>query len=94
MVRARVRGHLEAIQRRLPDLLGGVEIQALPATDYAFRLFTAKETWTAVAAALVEEIAHDNFKSEVAREQGRAGAAYEAALHEVWEVIYGLQEGR
>ena len=93
MVRARLRSHLEAIQQRFPDLLGDAEIQAFPATDYAFRLFTPKATWTAVAAALAEEIAYDNFKAEVAREQGRAGAAYESALHEVWEVMYGLQEG-
>ena len=44
-----------------------------------------------MAAALAEEIAYDNFKAEVAREQGRAGADYEAALHEAWEVMYGLQ---
>jgi hypothetical protein len=45
-----------------------------------------------VLAGLAEEIDYDNFKSEVARHQGRAGAAYECSLHEVWSVMHGLQK--
>lgn len=41
---------------------------------------------------LNEEIDYDNFKSEVARHQGRAGAACEHSLHEVWSVMNKLQE--
>ena len=42
MVRARVRGHLEALKKRFPDLLGECEIQESAGTDYAFRLFVAE----------------------------------------------------
>ena len=49
MVRARVRGHLEAPKVRFADLLGGCEIQASGGTDYAYRLFLAKPAWTEVS---------------------------------------------
>ena len=91
MVRARVRGHLEALKKRFPDLLGECEIQESAGTDYAFRLFVPKPGWTQVLAGLAEETDYDNFKSEVARHQGRAGAAYEHSLHEVWSVMNKLQ---
>jgi hypothetical protein len=92
MVRARVRGHLEALQKRFLDLLGGCEIQISVGTDYAYRLFVQKSAWTQVLAALAEETDYDNFKPEVARHQGRAGAAYEHSLHEVWSVMNRLQK--
>ncbi len=43
-------------------------------------------------AGLAEETDYDNFKSEVARYQGRNGAAYEHSLHEVWSVMHRLQK--
>jgi len=46
MVRARVRGHLEALMKRFPDLLGESEIQEFVGTDYAFRVFVQKPTTT------------------------------------------------
>ena len=49
IVRARVRGHLEALQTRFPDLLGGCEIQDSGGTDYAYRLFVEKSAWTEVS---------------------------------------------
>ena len=45
-----------------------------------------------VVAELTEETDYDNFKSEVARHQGKAGAAYEHALHDVWSVMNRLQK--
>jgi hypothetical protein len=45
-----------------------------------------------VVAELAEETDYDNFKSEVARHQGKAGAAYEHALHDVWSVMNRLQK--
>ena len=38
------------------------------------------------------DIDYGNFKSEVARHQGSAGAAYEDTLHEVWDTMYRLQK--
>jgi len=91
MVRARVRGHLEALKQRFPDLLGDCEIQEFVGTDYAFRLFINKAVWIEVVAALAEEIDYDNFKSKAADHQGRTGSAYFHALHDVWAVMNGLQ---
>jgi hypothetical protein len=91
MVRARVRGHLESVKKRFPDLLGQCEIQESVGTDYAYRLFVEKSAWTRVLAGLAEETDYDNFKSQVARHQGPAGAAYEHSLHEVWSVMHRLQ---
>ena len=92
MVRARVRGHLEALKVRFPNHLGECEVQESPQTDYAYRLFVGKPAWARVLAGLAEETDYDNFKSEVAHHQGRAGAAYEHSLHEVWAVMHRLQK--
>jgi hypothetical protein len=92
MVRARVREHLEALKEQFPDLLSRCEIREFAGTDYAFRLFIDKPVWSQVLAGLADETDYDNFKSEVARHQGRAGAAYEHSLHEVWSVMNRLQK--
>jgi hypothetical protein len=91
MVRVRVRGHLEALKKRFPALLGQCDIQEFAGTDYALRIFVDKLVWSQVLAGLAEETDYDNFKSEVARHQGSAGAAYEHSLHEVWSVMNRLQ---
>jgi hypothetical protein len=92
MVRARIRGHLKALKNRFSDLLGQSEIQEFAGTDYAFRIFVDKPVWSQVLSGLAEETDYDNFKSAVARHQGRAGAAYEHSLHEVWSVMNKLQK--
>ena len=92
MVRARVRGHLEALKERFPDLLGQCEVQESAGTDYAYRYFVQKSSWMQVLAGLAEETDYDNFKSKVARHQGSAGAAYETSLHDVWSVMKRLQK--
>lgn len=81
MVRARVRGHLEALKARFADLLGTCDIHESATTDYAFRIVVDKLVWARV-------------KSEVARHQGRGGVDYEHSLHEVWSIMYGLQSHR
>ena len=48
MVRARLRGHLDALKKRFSDLLNGYEIQESAGTDYAYRLFREKSVWTQV----------------------------------------------
>jgi hypothetical protein len=92
MVRARIRGHLEALKKRFHDCLGDCEIQEFAGTDYAYRLFTRKSAWTQVLAGMAEETDYDNFKSAVASHQGQAGAAYQHSLHEVWPVMHKLQK--
>ena len=61
-------------------------------TNYDYRLFVPKSAWTQVLAGLAEETDYDNFKSDVAYQQGRAGAVYERSLHEVWSVMNRLQK--
>jgi hypothetical protein len=92
MVRARLRSHLEALTKRFGNLLGECEIHDSAGTDYAYRLFVQKSAWTQVLAGLAEETDYDNFKSEVARHQGRAGAAFGRSLHDVWSVMHRLQK--
>jgi len=92
MVRARVRNHLEALRKRFAGILGDCEIRELPGSDYAFRIFVDKPAWSQVLVGLNEELDYDNFKAEVANVQGREGAAYEQALHEVWSVMHRLQK--
>jgi len=92
MVRARLRSHLEALQAHFPERLGEHEIRLFPGTDYAYRLFVPKNLWAEVVSKLVEETDYDNFKDEVKHHQGKTGAAYEHALHEVWHVMNRLQK--
>lgn len=91
MVRARRKEHLTALQARFADLLGEQEIREYVGTDYAYRWFVPKDTWTTVVTELTRELDYSNFKSEMARHLGRAGAEYEDALHDVWSVMYRLQ---
>jgi hypothetical protein len=91
MVRARIQGHLEALKKRFPDLLAECDIRKSAETDYAFWLFVQKSTWMQVLAELAEETDYENFKSEVARHQGKAGEAYEHSLYDVWLVMDRLQ---
>ena len=91
MIRGRLRSHLEALKQRFSDLLAECEIREFPETDYAFRLFVPKIAWEQILAELAAEIDYENFKSEVAQFQGRAGAAYERPLDDVWSVMHRLQ---
>lgn len=94
MVRARLRGHLQALIDRFPERLAECEIKSYPGSDYAFRIFVDKPAWTQTLAALAEELDYDNFKSATARFQRGSGADYLDALHDVWEVTYRLQKSR
>jgi hypothetical protein len=62
MVRARVRKHLEALQRRFSDLIGDCEVRDFTGTDYAYRIFVDKPVWSQVLVGLNEELDYDNFK--------------------------------
>jgi hypothetical protein len=92
MVRARVRGHLEALMARFPKLLGQCDIQQSAGIHYAFRIFVTKPVWSEVLSGMAEETDYDNLKSEVTRYQGIAGAAYEHSLNDVWSIMYKLQK--
>lgn len=91
-MRARIRAHLERLKERFPDLLAGCEVVEFAGTDYPYRCFVDKATWSKVIAALNDEIDYDNFKDEVKRHQGPSGSAYLDALHDVWAEMARLQK--
>ena len=91
MVRARVRKHLINLQRRFP-FLAGTKIHALPGRDYGFRLIVPKAVWVEALMEMAEEQTWNNFKSEASKNLRQTGADYTRALHDVWEIMYGLQE--
>lgn len=72
--------------------MGVVRWNRLITSDYAYRMFIQKSEWLRVLAGLAEETDYDNFKSKVARYQGKAGADYEHSLHDVWAVMNRLQK--
>jgi hypothetical protein len=90
MIRARRSSHLRNLQRRFPTL-ANAEIVSLPNRDYRYRLIVPKEAWVRVIAELAQEQEWSNFKAETARYQS-AEPEYVGALHDVWSVMYHLQE--
>jgi hypothetical protein len=90
MIRARLKDHLQNLQRRFP-VLADTKIITLPNVDYRHRIVVPKTVWVGVLSGLAEEMEWSNFKNQVARYQGKPGAAYSTALHRVWEVMERLQ---
>jgi hypothetical protein len=91
MVRARRIDHLQALQQRFSELASAPIVQ-LPHRDYRYRVIVAKDLWAEVVAKLVKEQDWSNFKNEVARYQSAAGSDYAHSLHEVWRIMYDLQQ--
>jgi hypothetical protein len=90
MVRARSKDHLQNLRDRFPAI-ADAEIVAMPDRDYRYRLIVPKQLWVPILAELAEEQDWSNFKNEAAAYQGRSGASYLTALHEVWATMYRLQ---
>jgi hypothetical protein len=85
------------VQRASPEsakaVFGAGRIKdSLSNRDYGHRLILSKWLWAAVLQEMTKEQEWSNFKNEVDQRMGREGNAYTRALHEVWEVMYGLQE--
>lgn len=79
------------LQRRFPAL-ADAKILTLPGRDYGFRLIVPKAVWVEALKEMAEEQTWSNFKTEAAKNIGQTGADYTRALHDVWEIMYGLQE--
>jgi hypothetical protein len=62
-----------------------------PDRDYRYRTIVPKNVWAHILAELAQEQQWSNFKNEVNRYQGRVGADYVHALHEVWGIMYAFQ---
>lgn len=91
MVRARCKDHLKNLQARFPEL-ASAEIVSWPNRDYRYRLLVPKTAWVRALQGMAEEQEWSNFKNQVAKRQGRGRNAYTHALHDVWEIMYRLQE--
>jgi hypothetical protein len=89
-IRFRTRQQLENVQRRFPDLLGGVPVWDDPHADYRYRLFVPKDVWVKLATALAQEIDYDRAKPAVIDFPGRD--EYQHKLLEVWRVMLDSQE--
>jgi 8-oxo-dGTP pyrophosphatase MutT (NUDIX family) len=86
-VRARVRSDLEALRERYLPSLGAITESR--SNDYRFRAVARRSEVAAAAAAMIDALDYSNFKNEVARRQGRKR---EALYHDVWDVLYALQQ--
>ena len=73
---------------RLAARLGGVEVVATPARDYAYRVSVPRSAWATEFAALAGEIDYGNFKSAVGARQGTRRAGVYGV---VWETLLSLQ---
>ena len=91
MVRARCKRHLQNLQTRFPALASS-SIVSLPNRDYGYRLIVPKTVWVTALREMAEEQNWDNFKSEVEKRMGPDEAEYSEALHDVWQIMYRLQE--
>lgn len=91
MVRARVRRHLELLQRDHPALRRFSIIESEPHRDYRFRIIVPRTTFARVMAALVSSIDYGNFKSACAASPD-LDRDYTDALHSVWAVFRKLQK--
>lgn len=85
-VRARVRADLEALREGFMPELG--EIAEDAGADYRYRARATQEAVAEAAKRVALAIDYDNFKSEVARRQGRERADL---YHRVWEALGELQ---
>ena len=90
MVRARVRRHLELLQRDNPSLRRYPIIESDPGRDYKWRIIVPRTTFARVLAAMVTGIRYANFKGACAASPDLE-PAYSTALHEVWSVLRKLQ---
>ena len=73
-------------------MLAAGEILTWPKRDYRYRLILPKKSWVAIVAELAQEQEWSNFKDAAEEFQGKQGKRYVRALHDVWGVMYGLQE--
>lgn len=87
VVRAREITALQALRTGYD--LDKYEITTSYDSDYAFRIRLPHTVWNEVVKELSAAIDYPNFKSAVAKLQGRNN--YERALHEVWQVMADTQ---
>ena len=87
-IRARVKSDLEALREHCLPGLGKIKENA--GTDYRYRAKAPRGQVAEALAQIVQDIDYENFKSEVAKRQGK----HRATIYgNVWDVLSGLQTG-
>src|SRR3954471_24140384 len=84
LVRARVGSDLHALKDLIPD----IEPVHGQGTDYPWRAWVDRQSWTRAVAALAGEIDYPNFKNAVRDRQGRERAA---VYGRVWSELHELE---
>lgn len=91
LVRARARQDLESLCRVASEEgVEGLDPDAIwedPNADYRWRIEAGREAVAALAAALVERISYDNFKSRV----GATDPDRERVYHGIWHELLAIQ---
>jgi len=90
MVRARKRKHLKNLKDKFPQIRA--EISTTTDTDYRYRMVMPKPEWLIILGEVGIEQNWSNFKSKVDQSKAMCGHDYSNSLHEVWEVMYRLQQ--
>jgi hypothetical protein len=90
MVRARLRRHLELLQRDHPSLRRYPIVESEPGRDYKWRLIVPRTTFAKVMAAMIANVTYSNFKSACAASPD-LHPHYNSALHDVWAGFRKLQ---
>lgn len=91
MIRARVRRHLELLQRDHPSLQNFEIIESEPHRDYRFRIIAPRAVVAKVMTRMVAELDYGNFKGACAASPD-LDRTYGDALHDVWAVLRRLQK--
>lgn len=91
MIRARIKRHLELLQRDHPSLRRYSIIRSEPGRDYAFRMIVPRTTFARVMAAMIAKLNYSNYKSAAAASPDLE-PDYIDALHSVWAVFRKLQK--
>lgn len=86
-IRSRVRGDLE--QLRDSYLPGMSDIAANAGSDYRYRAKALRSEVSSAMAKIVSDIGYENFKDEVAQQQGKVRAGF---YGKVWQVLYDLPD--
>jgi hypothetical protein len=89
LIRARVRGDLENLDRQLPGVSSRIT-EEYP-SDYAYRVRVSRKEWKTILSKLTDEVDYDNFKDAVKKKHGAERAH---AYMGVWSVLHRLQEPR
>lgn len=86
MVRARVKAHLENIQKAFPMTLKSYKIQHWKGRDYQYRMIVPNTAWQAIVAQMVAETTWNNFKDECGKRFGH-NSKFLGMLHRIWSLV-------